>query len=92
MSEKKRKYIDLIKLARDVKKGIKATVQNKKAKNQLEGAIIDIEGNIEDYKLKILDSKMEFPFNLKDILNWTNKLQLEERKLKQAKELKEELF
>ncbi len=35
---------------------------------------------------------MEFPFKLDNILDWTNKLQLEERKLKQANELKEELF
>ena len=86
------KYLDLIKLAKDAKKGITDIIKNRKAKNQLEGEVITIEGNIEDYKLKLTEVKMEYPFELNKILDWTNKLKLEERKLEQATALQKELF
>lgn len=86
------KYIDLIKMAKEVIEDVKAPFIAKKNELSLQGEINEIESKIADADLKIQTEKSSKEVNWKTVRKAIDEKALLERELNQMKELQEELF
>jgi pyrrolidone-carboxylate peptidase len=87
-----KKYKDFLKAGKETLDEMKVPFQVRKAKKQLEKEIIEIEEKIATQELNIQEAKGEHPFNLDKILDAIDDMAIQERKLKQANNLMDELF
>lgn len=86
------KRIDLIKLGKEALDAVQAPFKVRKDRKNLEGWIIDREQSIAELENKIQELKGDPNFNVDSVLNAIDKLELENRRLKQGQQLLEELF
>ena len=85
-------YRQMLEMGEKAVEAVQIPFKVRAAKNDLNGEIIKLEGEIADEELAIVQAKSKHPMALKTILNAIDDKELKERQLKQAEELMEELF
>lgn len=86
------KYQELILKGKEALDAIKAPFVAKKAHKDLEVKMLDIEQEIAQADLTIQEQKSANPANWDKVIDAINSKELLERRLKQCKQLEEELF
>lgn len=92
MSETSKLYKNLIGLAKEAKEKIQIPFQVAKAHKDLEMKILEVEQSIAEANVTIEEKKTVYPAKWDEIISAIDKKELLERKLKQLKELEQELF